>query len=126
MPHLVLLLTALGFCGFGLAYALRPAPMAALTDLALPSPSARADFMATYGGCQVGFGLFLLACTRDPAWLAPGLWAGTAVLAGFAGARGLGIMAGAGRVRATIWIGLAVELAGALLNGWALARVLEP
>lgn len=123
MPLLVLLVTGLGFCGFGLVYALWPALMAALTDLALPSPSARADFMATYGGCQVGFGLFLLACTRDPSWLAPGLWAGTAVLGGLACARGLGVLVAAGRVRATIWIGLAIELTGALLDGWALGRV---
>ncbi len=123
MPHLVLLLTGLGFCGFGLAYALRPAPMAALTDIPLPSPSARADFMATYGGCQVGFGLFLLACTRDPSWLVPGLWAATAVLAGLASARAVGILLGVGRVRATIWTGLAIELTGALLNGWALGSM---
>lgn len=120
MPQLILLLTGIGFCGFGLAYALRPARMGALTDLPLPSPSARADFMATYGGCQVGLGLFLLACARNPAWLGPGLWAGTAVLAGLGCARGLGILLGAGRVRATIWAGLAIELIGALLNAWAL------
>jgi hypothetical protein len=120
MPQLVLLATALGFCGFGLAYALRPAGMAALTDLPLPTPSARADFMATYGGCQVGLGLFLVTCARNPSWQAAGLWAGTAVLAGLALARGLGILVGGGRVRATIWAGLAIELTGALLNAWAL------
>jgi hypothetical protein len=122
MPQLVLLLTGLGFCGFGLAYAFWPGRMAALTDLPLPTPSARGDFMATYGGCQVGLGLFLLACARHAAWLTPGLWAGTAVLAGLGGARGLGILLGSGRVRATIWAGLAIELTGAVLNAWALGR----
>ena len=120
MPMFVLLLTGLGFCGFGLAYALWPARMAALTDLPLPTPSARADFMATYGGCQVGLGLFLLACARNGSWLVPGLWAGTAVLAGLGCARGVSILVGAGRVRATIWAGLAIEFTGALLNAWAL------
>ena len=123
MSHVVLIATGLGFCGFGLAYVLRPVRMAALTDLPLPTPSARADFMATYGGCQVGLGLFLLACAREQSWLAPGLLAGAAVLAGLACARGLGILVGAGRVRATIWGGLAIELTGALLNAWALGSL---
>lgn len=119
----VLLLTGVGFCGFGLAYALWPGRMASWTDLALPTATARADFMATYGGCQVGFGVFLLACAPTTAWLEPGLWAATAALAGLAGARGLGILLGHGRVRGTIWFGLGLELLGVLLNVWALGRV---
>lgn len=61
---LILMLAGVGFIGFGVAYALWPARMAALTDLTLESPTARADFIATYGGFQTGFGL--------SSWPAPG------------------------------------------------------
>ena len=58
----------MGFVGFGCAYALRPTRMAALTELTLPSPTARADFIATYGGFQIGFGVFLLASAGKASW----------------------------------------------------------
>jgi hypothetical protein len=123
IPWLVLLLTGVGFVGFGVAYTLWPVHMAALTDLALPTPTARSDFTATYGGFQVGFGAFLLACTHDVAWLEPGLWAATAALAGFASVRGLALLWSRGRVRRSIWFGLGLELVGVALNTWALGQV---
>ena len=123
IPWFVLLLAALGFVGFGAAYALWPVRMAGLTDLAIPTPTARADFIATYGGFQIGFGVFLLACSRDAGWLEPGLWAATAALVGFASLRGLAILMSGGRVRRSIWFGLALELVGVALNVWALGRV---
>jgi hypothetical protein len=94
--------------------------MAAFTELALPTSTARADFAATYGGFQLGFGGFLLICSRSPAWVEPGLWAGAAALAGFAGVRTLAIVLEGGRVRPPIWLGLGIELAGLGLNVWAL------
>jgi hypothetical protein len=123
IPWLVLLFTGLGFIGFGLAYTLWPVRMGALTDVAPGTPTALADFMATYGGFQIGFGLFLLACTRSSEWLAPGLWAAAAALAGFASARGLGSLLSRARVRRTIWFGLVLELVGVALNAWALGQV---
>jgi Domain of unknown function (DUF4345) len=123
VPWLVLLLAGIGFIGFGVAYALWPVRMAALTDLALPTPTARADFTATYGGFQLGFGVFLLVCTRDAGWLEPGLWAATAAVAGFASVRGLAILSSRGRVRRSIWFGLVLELVGVVLNAWALSQV---
>lgn len=113
---LVLVLTGAGFVGFGAAYALRPDRMAALTDLTLPSPTARADFVATYGGLQLGVGLFLLACARRAAWIEPGLWAVVAGLAGLASLRTLTILRHRGRVRSTIWLGLGLELLGLTLG----------
>jgi hypothetical protein len=117
---LVLLLAAAGFIGFGAAYALRPDRMAALTDLPLPSPTARADFVATYGGLQLGFGLFLLACTRQAEWTRPGLWALVAGLGGLASLRALTIVRHRGQVRSTILLGLGLELLGLALGLWAL------
>ncbi len=119
----ILALTGLGFIGFGAAAALRPARAAAVTQLSLPTASARADFAATYGGFQVGFGVFLLVCTRMRGWHEPGLWAAVAALAGFAIVRGIGILRARGRVIRAIWFGLGLEVAGLLLNLWAVAHL---
>jgi Domain of unknown function (DUF4345) len=120
VPTLILLVTGIGFIGFGVAYALRPSQMARFTEVELPTGSARTDFAATYGGFQLGFGCFLLTCTRSPAWIEPGLVAAAAALAGFAGIRTLGIVASRMRVSTTIWLALGIELAGFALNVWTL------
>lgn len=121
MPWLILLLGGLGFLGFGIAYTLFPARMGDFTDVGPSTSTARADFMATYGGLQVGFGVFLLACARAADWLEPGLWAATACLTGLASVRTLGIALGRARVRWSIWFGLALETVGAGLSAWGLS-----
>jgi Domain of unknown function (DUF4345) len=65
LARAILWFLALGFAGFGTAYACWPAAMASLTDIALPSATARVDFMATYGGFQLGFAVFLGICQRE-------------------------------------------------------------
>ena len=124
-PALILILAGVGFIGFGVAYALWPGRMAALTDLSLTSPTAIADFVATYGGFQIGFGVFLLACAGRASWLEPGLWAAVAALTGFASLRLLAILRHGGGVRSSIWFGLGLELLGLALGAWGLIR-LEP
>jgi hypothetical protein len=123
LPRIILALTAIGFLGFGLAFAIRPEPMAALIEIGLPSATARADFAATYGGFELGFGAFLLLCLRRLGWTEAGLWAATLALAGFATARVLSLMVNGTSVRPVIYLGLALELTGVLLNGWALRSV---
>jgi Domain of unknown function (DUF4345) len=125
-PALILFLAGVGFIGFGVAYALRPGRMAALTDLTLTSPTAIADFVATYGGFQIGFGVFLLACAGRPSWHEPGLWAVVAALAGFASLRLLAILRHHGRVRSSIWFGLGLELLGLGLGTWGLTSLTAP
>lgn len=114
----ILFLTGIGFLGFGAAAALSPSRTAAWTQLVLPTPSARADFAATYGGFQLGFGAFLVACAHTRGWIEPGLWAAVASLSGFAVIRIVGILRAGGQVHPAIWFGLALEVAGAALNLW--------
>jgi hypothetical protein len=121
-PTLILTLAGGGFIGFGLAASVRPTRMAAFTDLTLGSPTARADFVATYGGFQIGFGIFLLACATK-GWLQPGLWAALAALAGFALLRLLAILLHRGRVWSSIWFALGLELFGVGLCVWGLTRL---
>lgn len=119
-PRVVLALSALGFLGFGLAFALWPLPTAQITDIGLPTSTARIDFRATYGGFQIGVGAFLVACARRPAWVEAGLRAAACALAGFAGVRVLSLALEGGRAGAPIYAGLGLEVLGLALNLWAL------
>ena len=122
-PRAVLLVVGLGFTGFGLAYALLPLPMARLTEIPLPTSTARIDFAAQYGGIQLGLGLFLLACVRWPGWLTLGLWAATLSLCAIAFVRLLSAAAVGGRAAPVIWAGLGIELGAAIACGLALRRL---
>jgi hypothetical protein len=117
----VLTLTGLGFISFGLGYAVWSVPMASLTHIALPTPTARIDFAATYGGLQMGFGLFLLMCARRAGWTEPGLWAAVAALSGLVLVRLGSLAAAGGHPTQPIWAGIAIELGAAVANGGALA-----
>jgi hypothetical protein len=122
LPWLVLLLVGLGFLGFGAAYTLWPARMAGFTEIALPTATAKIDFIATYGGFQLGIGLFLLICAFHVEWGQAGLGAGFASLAGFGLTRAIAILRARARVRRSIWFALGLEWVGATLCLWALVR----
>jgi Domain of unknown function (DUF4345) len=122
IPRLVLWLVAVGFIVVGLAYTVWPLPMGRLTEIPLPTPTARIDFAATYGGFQLGFGVFLLMCARRPAWLQVGLWAAAASLLGFGIVRLLSLFLAPGPPQAIVYQSLALELGGAALSVWAIHR----
>jgi hypothetical protein len=119
-PRIVLLLTALGFFGFGVAYALWPLPMARLTEIPLPTPTARIDFAATYGGVQLALGTFFLIASRRAAWVEPGLWAAAAVFAGLALIRLQSMLVISGKPTWVIFVAIGIELTGFLLCTFAL------
>jgi hypothetical protein len=123
IPYIILALTGAGFVGFGLAFSLWPVAMAQLMDIQLPTDTARSDFAATYGGFELGFGIFLLSCLRRPIWLEPGLWAGALSLAGFAAVRLMNLALSSGPVRPAIYFALGLEVTGTLLNSWGLRAV---
>ncbi|MGH7418236.1 MAG: DUF4345 family protein, partial [Candidatus Rokuibacteriota bacterium] len=93
-------------------FTLWPLRMARLVEIPLATPTARIDFAATYGGFELGFGVFLLACARRPAWHEPGLWATAAALGGFALIRIQSMVAAAGPATRPIYVGLALEITG--------------
>lgn len=123
LPRLVLWLSAAGFLGFGLAFAIWPVPMARITEIVLPTPTARIDYVATYGGFQLGFGAFLVACARRGGWLEAGLCATAVALAGFAFFRLFRLALEPGPAGRPIYIGLALEVTGVLLSVWALRQL---
>jgi hypothetical protein len=116
LARVVLWLGGLAFIGAGLAFALWPLPMARLVEIPLPTPTARIDFAATYGGFELGFGVFLLVCARRSPWLAAGLWAGAAALSGFALIRLQGLLVAAGPATRPIFVALALEITGAVIS----------
>ena len=121
-PSVILQLGGLAFVGFGIACTLWPNRLAGPRDLALATPTARTDFIATYGGFQVGFGVFLLASAASPAGTRAGLWAVLAALVGFASFRAVGILLAGGKVRRSMWLGLALEVGGTSAAAWGLVQ----
>jgi hypothetical protein len=121
LARATLWLLSLGFAGFGAAYTFWPTAMAALTDIALPSHSARIDFAATYGGLQLGFATFLTLCARNPAWLRAGLVACACALLGLIIVRA-GALWWNGGAQPSIYAGLTIEMSGAALALWGARR----
>ncbi len=113
-PRAVLALTALGFAGFGFAFLLFPARIAALVDIVLTTPTAATDLRATYGGFEIGFAAFLAWCAAERTRVRIGLLAGAFALAGFAGGRVYGFLAD-GLVEPLLLAALALEAGGAVV-----------
>jgi hypothetical protein len=120
LPRVILWLTAIGFVAFGVAFTFWPSSMAGLLDISLPTPTARIDFAATYGGFELGFGAFLVACARRRDWTEIGLLAGALALGGFAIVRLLTLVL-AGPAGTPIYVALALEVTGVALNLWGLS-----
>jgi len=53
---------------------------------------ARTDVRATYGGLELGLGIFLILCTIRRDWTRPGLWALALATGGFATGRIAGLL----------------------------------
>ena len=126
-PRVVLVLSALAFAGFGVAFLVAPVPMAGTIGILLPEPSARIDLRATYGGFEIGLAIFLLWCLGAPDRLRAGLLASALCIGGF-GVTRLVALAFDGPVRPSIHVALALELTGLVLSvlAWrAAGRALE-
>src|SRR5688500_15143100 len=92
LAQALLLLAALVFIGIGVVFLFAPVDWARVVEIELPTSISRTDLRATYGGFDLGFGVFLALCALRPAWIRPGLAAMAIALAGFAGGRSYGIL----------------------------------
>lgn len=97
-----------------------PLPMARLTEIPLPTATARIDFAATYGGVQLALAAFFMIASRRPVWVEPGLWAAAAVFAGLVLVRLQSMLVIRGTPGRVIMIAIAIELTGFLLCAFAL------
>ena len=92
MPRAVLAAAAILFAAFGLLFALAPHKTAAMVDIPLNTPTATVDFIATYGGFEIGFAVFLFKCLARPDRVRLGLLASGCAVAGFAIARAIALL----------------------------------
>ena len=92
-PRLVLAAAAVLFAAFGIAFTVAPHRLAALVDIPLTTSTATIDFMATYGGFEIGFAIFLFLCLRRPDRVRLGLLASGCAVAGFGVTRAAALFA---------------------------------
>jgi Domain of unknown function (DUF4345) len=114
VPRVVLTAAAVLFAAFGLAFTVAPRRLAALVDIPLQTNTATIDFIATYGGFEIGFAIFLFTCLARPERVRLGLLASGWAVTGFAVTRAIGllVLGGAGPI---MYGALAFETACATL-----------
>jgi hypothetical protein len=122
MPRLVLATAAVLFAAFGVAFAVAPHRLAAVVDIALPTNTATIDFVATYGGFEIGFAMFLFYCLARPERVRLGLLASGWAVAGFAATRALGLLV-LGGAQPVMYGALAFETVCAMVALVAARRV---
>jgi len=118
----LLFASALIFVVVGAGFLLIPKQFGDLLELSLPTAMARTDVRATYGGLELGFGIFLILCVVRREWIRPGLWALALTVGGFATGRLVGFVA-EGTINNFMLFFLVLELAVALLAVFLLRRV---
>ncbi len=116
-----LILSALVFGAFGLAFLLWPTAMAGLVDITLPTSTAIIDFQATYGGLEIGLAMFFAYCATTNRLIHPALLVQALSLGGLALGRIIGLLQ-AGPAQPLIYWLLLAELSGCALGVFALKR----
>jgi hypothetical protein len=122
VPRVVLGAAAVLFAAFGMAFAVAPRRLAALVDIPLQTNTATIDFIATYGGFEIGFAIFLFTCLARPERVRLGLLASGWAVTGFAVTRAIGLLV-LGGAKPVMYGALAFEAACATLAFVAAARV---
>jgi uncharacterized membrane protein len=118
----LIFVSAVIFIIVGAGFLLLPKQFAAVLQISLPTAMARTDVRATYGGLELGFGIFLLLCTVRREWVRAGLWALSLGVGGFAAGRLMGWVA-EGSISNFMLFFLLLELAVAMLAAISLRRV---
>ena len=109
------------FAAFGLLFAVAPHQTARLVDIPLQTNTATIDFIATYGGFEIGFAIFLFTCLARPERVRLGLLASGWAVTGFAVTRAIGLLV-LGGARPVMYGALVFEVACATL-AFVAARV---
>ncbi|NNE99008.1 MAG: DUF4345 domain-containing protein [Pyrinomonadaceae bacterium] len=112
-------LTAIVYLAIGIIFLADPVYWASSIDISLPTPTAVTDLRATYGGCMLAIGVFLLFCLKNSAFLKAGLTFQVISFAGFGLSRLAGILLD-GQPRAIMYYLLAAEICGFLLGAFGL------
>lgn len=86
----VLVLSGLGFLGFGIAIVIDPARVLGSVGIS-GTAAGLVELRAFYGGLELGLGAFLVACAWRAEWARAGLWLVALSNGGIAAARLLGI-----------------------------------
>jgi hypothetical protein len=121
LRRLVLWIAAIAFAGFGLLFIALPSRTAAMVDIQLTSHTGVTDFIATYGGFELGFAVFLFSCLRNDERVRVGLMASGYAVAGFAVTRAAAIVA-FGDVKPVLYRALVFEAICATVAFWAARR----
>jgi hypothetical protein len=121
VPRFVLAAAAVLFAAFGMAFAVAPHRLAALVDIPLQTNTATIDFVATYGGFEIGFAIFLFTCLARPERVRLGLLASGWAVTGFAITRAIGLLV-LGGARPVMYGALAFEVVCATLAFLAARR----
>ena len=121
MGRIVLLLLGLVWIAFGVLGLIAPVMILGAVGLDIGTADALAEARATYGGAQIGLGLFFVYCARADGLQRTGLIALALVAAGFGLARSFGIVVDGARGGMT-WFALATEVTAVALAWIALAR----
>jgi hypothetical protein len=116
-----IILSAIVFGGFGIAFLLFPLFMASVVGIELPTPSALIDFRATYGGFEIGLAIFFAICAFREEWIRPALAAQAVSLGGFAFGRIIGLTLD-GAPQTIIYYLLIAECAGCGIGLFALMK----
>ena len=122
LARALIFVSAVIFVVVGAGFLLFPKRYGDVLEISLPTAMARTDVRATYGGLELGFGIFLILCVARREWVRPGLWALALTVGGFAIGRLVGFVA-EGTINNFMLFFLALELAVALLALFLLRRV---
>lgn len=117
--RIVLALVGVVFVLIGLGFLAWPVSWAAAVEVQVPTPMARMDVRATYGGFCLAVGAWLLFAAWSAPYTRAGLLSCALILAGFAFGRGLGAVL-EGTLPRLMAFFLVIELVGAAVAfyGW--------
>lgn len=111
---------------FGVGYLIKPDVFTGPMEFGTLAPSALTDVRATYGGFQIGMGLFMFWCARHDSRVYTGMLLTLLSVAGIAACRALGMFVLDGSPNDTLKSTLALEVTLTVITIVLLARTPKP